>query len=61
MVDLFYTVTNSNKYLSKAMPDREETLPGERKDSRHVKTTMIQKNMNNNSKNNSFNYLLFSC
>ncbi len=27
MVDLFYTITNSNKYISKAMPDREETLP----------------------------------
>ncbi len=31
MVDLFYTITNSNKYLPQAMPDREETLPRERK------------------------------
>ncbi len=57
--DLFYTITNSNEYLSKAMPDREETLPGGRKDSRHVKTTIIQKKMNMNSKKNTFNYLLF--
>ncbi len=33
VVDLFYTITNSNKYLSKAMPGREETLPVGRKDS----------------------------
>ncbi len=33
MVDLFYTITNSYKYLSKAMPDREKTLPVGRKHS----------------------------
>lgn len=39
---LYHNKLGEVSYLAKAMPDRKETLPG-RTDSRHVKTTMIQK------------------
>ncbi len=32
VVDLFYTITNSKKFLPKVMPDREETLSVGRKE-----------------------------
>ncbi len=60
MVDLFYTITNWNKYSSQALTDREGILPVERKDSGPTrKNDNDTKEMNKNSKKN-FNYLFLS-